>query len=393
MKLAYLPDRRGKNEIGDGGNYASGPSFGRMDEKSYLADLVKDFKRNRRHEMFGWFKVIKPGNLLRVPKISDGESSSNGLPASCSMLCHDEASSMNEGRKRSVSQSGVVSSMVDSSPERTQAGELFGAAFKGCHVSSTDDTIIDQVDLLREQVKMGTNNPNDLKLKVQIQNLKDDINEKKHHMQVLEQLMIESLGMTSRASKMVEINEALSKLTTQINERSFPLEMSENDEMQETIILLRQQLAENKFSLPKYGSHQSEGSGACEGTNAEETTPTSLMSSNRVFLLEDSRKCNGDATLNSLVLTQAAEIDSLKQEQVSLREQKDGLEIQVKKLTEEALYAKEVTNAAALELQDLAKEVTKLSYENSRLKGDLAEARGTSTSTTNNPKLHFGFKR
>ncbi|KAK4742170.1 hypothetical protein SAY87_000171 [Trapa incisa] len=246
-ELAYLPDRRGKNEISDGGNYASGPSFGRMDEKSYLADLVKDFKRNRRHEMFGWFKVKKPGNLLRVPKISDGESSSKGLPASCSKLCHDGASSMNEGRKKSVSQSGVVSSMVDSFPERTQAGELFGAAFKGCHVSSTHDTIIDQVDLLREQVKMlageialstsslkrlfeqGTNNPDDLKLKVQIQNLKDDINEKKHQMQVLEQLMIESLGMTSRASKMVEINEALSKLTTQLNERSFQLQLMTAD--------------------------------------------------------------------------------------------------------------------------------------------------------------------
>jgi centromeric protein E len=65
----------------------------------------------------------------------------------------------------------------------------------------------------------------------------------------------------------------------------------------------------------------------------------------------------------------------LKQEKVALTEEKDGLEIQTQKLAEEASYAKELAGAAAVELRNLAEEVTKLSYENARLTGDLTAAR------------------
>lgn len=58
-----------------------------------------------------------------------------------------------------------------------------------------------------------------------------------------------------------------------------------------------------------------------------------------------------------------------------LVEEKDGLEIQSRKLAEEASYAKELASAAAVELQNLAEEVTKLSYENAKLVGDLANAK------------------
>jgi centromeric protein E len=65
----------------------------------------------------------------------------------------------------------------------------------------------------------------------------------------------------------------------------------------------------------------------------------------------------------------------LKQEKVRLTEEKDGLEIQTQKLAEEASYAKELAAAAAVELRNLAEEVTKLSYENAKLTGDLTAAR------------------
>ena len=60
-----------------------------------------------------------------------------------------------------------------------------------------------------------------------------------------------------------------------------------------------------------------------------------------------------------------------------LIEEKEGLEIQSRKLAEEASYAKELASAAAIELQNLAEEVTKLSYENAKLAGDLTNTKDT----------------
>lgn len=58
-----------------------------------------------------------------------------------------------------------------------------------------------------------------------------------------------------------------------------------------------------------------------------------------------------------------------------LTEVKDGLEIHSQKLAEEASYAKELAAAAAVELRNLAEEVTKLSYQNAKLTGELAAAK------------------
>lgn len=58
-----------------------------------------------------------------------------------------------------------------------------------------------------------------------------------------------------------------------------------------------------------------------------------------------------------------------------MAEEKDGLEIQSHKLSQEASYAKELAAAAAVELQNLAEEVTRLSYENAELTSDLEAAK------------------
>lgn len=56
-------------------------------------------------------------------------------------------------------------------------------------------------------------------------------------------------------------------------------------------------------------------------------------------------------------------------------EEKDGLVIHSQKLAEEGSYAKELAAAAAVELRNLAEEVTKLSYQNAKLTADLAAAK------------------
>ncbi|XP_028075311.1 kinesin-like protein KIN-7E, chloroplastic [Camellia sinensis] len=58
-----------------------------------------------------------------------------------------------------------------------------------------------------------------------------------------------------------------------------------------------------------------------------------------------------------------------------MTEEKDKLEIHCEKLTEEASYAKELAADAAVELRNLAEEVTKLTYQNAKLTADLAAAK------------------
>ncbi|RVX22659.1 Kinesin-like protein KIN-7E, chloroplastic [Vitis vinifera] len=314
-------------------------------------------------------------------------------------------------------------SVLDKSGQMEQSS---GDTMAGSMVKflSTGSTITDQMDLLREQMKMlagevalctsslkrlseqAASNPEDSQLKEHMQKLKDEISEKKLQMRVLEQRMIGSVEMTPHTNT-IEMSQALSKLTTQLNEKTFELEitsadnrilqeqlqmkMSENAEMQETILLLRQQLnslldksSSSPQQIPDNGAStlkkfskelfekKSEGK---EDTYIDENTPTSVMSLNRVFSQEDSKECNGDTFLSSQVLMQASEIENLKQEKVRLIEEKDGLEIHSRKLAEEASYAKELAAAAAVELRNLAEEVTKLSYQNAKLSGDLASAK------------------
>ncbi|KAA8538436.1 hypothetical protein F0562_028018 [Nyssa sinensis] len=434
-ELAYLPDRKREYMIDDdaGSIDSEISAYGRNDVTN-LDELVKDYKRNRRRGMLGWFKLKKPENLVGLSPSADSESSAGGSPASCSKSSQNRVmfSDIKDGRRKSVSRRGDDSSVVDSLPERTQAGDLFSATVGGRRLPPTGTTITDQMDLLREQVKMlagevalctsslkrlseqAASKPEDSKLKGHMQKLKDEIKEKKLQMRLLEQRMIGSVEKTPHTSNSIEISQALSKLSTQLNEKTFELEIksadnrilqeqlqmkiSETAEMQGTILLLRRQL--NSLLSNKSSSHTQQledieittletcleeslekknkgkdGVGAYEETCVDENTPTSVMSLNRVFSQEDSKECNSDTFLNSQLLMQAAEIETLKQEKVKMTEEKDGLEIQSQKLAEEASYAKELAAAAAVELRNLAEEVTKLSYQNAKLTADLAAAK------------------
>ena len=58
-----------------------------------------------------------------------------------------------------------------------------------------------------------------------------------------------------------------------------------------------------------------------------------------------------------------------------MSEENSGLRVQNQKLSEEASYAKELASAAAVELKNLAGEVTKLSLQNAKLEKELVAAR------------------
>ncbi|XP_027148439.1 kinesin-like protein KIN-7C, mitochondrial [Coffea eugenioides] len=420
-ELAYLPDRKREYVIDDDtrSTDSEASANGRSDITN-IDELVKDYKRNRRRGMLGWFKVKKPENLVGL-SANDFDSSTSGSPASSSRSSQNRVTF------------GDGASVVDSLPERTQAGDLFTAAAGGRQLPPTGNTITDQMDLLREQVKMiagevalctsslkrltekAGKNPEDSQVQEHMQKLKDEIREKKFQMRILEQRMTGSVEVNPHTSSSIEMSQALSKLATQLNEKTFELEiksadnrvlqeqlqlkMSENAEMHETILLLKQQLdslSTNKSSnFPQQSVNDEITHGTCfevstksktrwkdgchsyEETTVDENTPTSVISLDRVLMCEDSKECNQEAFLNSQLLMLAAELESLKQEKVKIIEEKDGLEVHNQKLAEEASYAKELAAAAAVELRNLAEEVTKLSYENANLTAILSAARET----------------
>ncbi|KAJ6685385.1 KINESIN-LIKE PROTEIN KIN-7C MITOCHONDRIAL [Salix purpurea] len=412
-ELAYLPDRKREYVTEeDAGSYASELSVEGRDEITNGDELVKDFKRNRRRGMLGWFKLKdewficimrKPENPAGLSPRSDSESSAGESPASRSKLSHNRVTfnDIKDGQRKSISRTGDETTLIDSFPERTQAGDLFSATIGGRRLPPTGTTITDQMDLLREQVKMlagevalctsslkrlseqAASNPENLQLKEQLQKLKAEISEKKHQMHVLERRMTGSVEMTSNTSSSIEMPKALSKLTTQLNEKTFELEITsadnrilqeqlqikiaENTEMQETILLLRQQL--NSLSEKSSSKQQI--------AESESTSHRKSKEGRNGIWLYDPKECNDTSLLNSQALVLASEIEDLKEEKVKLIEEKDGLEIQSQKLAEEASYAKELAAAAAVELRNLAEEVTKLSYENAKLTGDLAAAKET----------------
>lgn len=370
--------------------------------------------------MLNWFKLRKRENGGTTTNI-DNESSptSSSVSGTPSSLQADSPVDSKTGRRKSVSlRVDDVAPIIDSFPERTQAGDLFSATVRGRRLPPTGTTMADQMDLLREQVKMlagevalctsslkrlseqAASNPDDLQLQAQMQNLKDEIQEKKRQMQVLERRMVGSIDSSPNTANILEMSQTISKITAQLNEKTFELEIksadnrvlqeqlqakiSELNAMQEEILLLRQQLnsAMKKRSTeeaqPTFHSDISSwlnpGSLSGELRSVEENldadTPVLTEHLSRASL----KDVVEETPLQSQVLMQAAEIENLKQDKVRLIEQKDGLEVHSQKLAEEAAYAKELASAAAVELKALAEEVTKLSYQNAKLTSDLQVA-------------------
>ncbi|KAE9448282.1 hypothetical protein C3L33_19830, partial [Rhododendron williamsianum] len=236
-------------------------------------------------------------------------------------------------------------------------------------------TMSDQMDLLVEQVKMlageiafstsnlkrlveqSVNEPDSSK--TQIQNLEREIQEKRRQMSVLEQRIIESGEASVANASLVDMQQTVMKLMTQCNEKGFELEIksadnrilqeqlqnkcAENKELQEKIYILQQQLASSS-------GDQSSLSG--QYTSEE-------------YVEELRRK----------IQSQEIENEKLKLEHVQFVEENSGLHVQNQKLSEEASYAKELASAAAVELKNLAGEVTKLSLQNAKLEKELLTAR------------------
>ncbi|KAL5563100.1 hypothetical protein UlMin_032847 [Ulmus minor] len=255
-------------------------------------------------------------------------------------------------------------------------------------------TMSDQIDLLVEQVKVlageiafGTstlkrlveqsvNDPDSSK--PQIQNLEREIQEKRRQMRVLEQRIVESGETSMSNASMVEMQQTIKRLMTQCNERGFELEIKSADNR-----ILQEQLqnksAENKELLEKVNTlEQRLGS-----LTVDKSSPSSEQYISEEYADELKKK----------VQSQEIENEKLKLEHVQLSEENSGLRVQNQKLAEEASYAKELASAAAVELKNLAGEVTKISLQNAKLEKELLAARELANSRSSVGQTVNGVNR
>ncbi|KAG6401410.1 hypothetical protein SASPL_138266 [Salvia splendens] len=300
-------------------------------------------------------------NSLKLHHENQKDSPSSGLTTSSDAftLKHRRSSSKwNED----ISQAGSTTS--ETTHDGTSSHEM--------------DILGEQVKMLAEEIVLGTstlkrlidqsvNDPNSSK--DQVESLECEIQEKRKQMRALEQRIVERREASVANASMVEMQQTVMKLMAQCSEKAFELEImsadnrilqeqlqnkcAENKELQEKILLLELQVS------PLSGGTKTPMVGMCV-----------------------SDECADE--LRKKVQSQEAENEKLKLEHTQTLEENSGLRVKNQKLSEEASYAKELASAAAVELKNLAGEVTKLSVQNAKLEKELLAAREISSRNSGN---------
>ncbi|XP_022853439.1 kinesin-like protein KIN-7D, mitochondrial isoform X3 [Olea europaea var. sylvestris] len=364
-----------------------------VSSKNTIPGYLGDISHQRSHS-------ATEDDKLDVPQESslliDGENHQES-PSSALSMSSDANASIH--RRTSSKWNDNLSQAGSTITETTQVGELISGSCCTSKLPIDEMSISDQNDLLVEQVKMlageiafststmkrlveqSINDPESSK--TLIQNLELEIQEKRKQMRDLEQRIVESGESSVANASMVDMQQTVMKLMAQCSEKGFELEIksadnrilqeqlqnkcAENKELQEKIIHLEQRLA--SVSVDKL-SHSSE-----QRTSDEYADE-----------------------LGKKMQSQEIDNEKLKLEHVRTVEENSGLRVQNQKLSEEASYAKELASAAAVELKNLASEVTKLSVQNAKLEKELLAAhelvksRGSSLQTgiSGNRKYHDG---
>ncbi|CAI9103734.1 OLC1v1002273C1 [Oldenlandia corymbosa var. corymbosa] len=302
-----------------------------------------------------------------------------------------------ENQKDSLSSSkwnDDISQAGSTITESTHAGELVNGSSYNSKLPTNGISMSDQMDLLVEQVKMlageiafststlkrlveqSVNDPESSR--DQIQSLEREILEKRKQMRILEQRIVESGEASIANASLLEMQQTLTKLMAQCSETGFELEIktADNRILQEQ---LQNKCAENKELLEKIAQMEQQLASA----TSDKLSPSSEQHTSDEY----------DDELRKKVQIQEIENEKLKLEHVQFLEENSGLRVQNQKLSEEASYAKELASAAAVELKNLAGEVTKLSLQNAKLEKELVAARELLNSRNSNMHSGSGLNR
>ncbi|TYI32741.1 hypothetical protein ES332_A04G084400v1 [Gossypium tomentosum] len=364
-ELAYLPHRR-RDLILDEENVELYVSL----EENAGEDTVKEEKKTRKHGLLNWLKLRKRDTGTGILTSASDKSSgikSNSTPST------PQAGSSNFHAESRLSQSIVTGSSppMDLLSDARHDREAPEDNFLGQETPLTSLKTIDQIDLLREQQKI-------LSGEVEMKKLSDEIRGKNEQIASLEKQIAESILVSPNKMEKSEISQSVAELVSQLNEKSFELEVKAADNriiqeqlnlkicecegLQETVASLKQQLSD-----------------ALESQNVSPIAPNSQQFGGMKGLQMDDEAAASKDSDEDLLLAQVAEIEELKRKVVELTESKEQLEMRNQKLAEESSYAKGLASAAAVELKALSEEVTKLMNHNERLTAELAAAKNSPT--------------
>ncbi|KAL8456271.1 hypothetical protein ACS0TY_034474 [Phlomoides rotata] len=416
-ELAYLPHRR-RDLVLDDENMDMYVSLdGNTDN---VDEKLRDEKRTKKNGLLSWLKPRKRDSGIGALASSSDKSSGVKSTSSPSTPQADGINIHLEARQSHslLSDNTPADHIADVKHNK----EVFRPVdnYLGQETPLTDIKTIDEIDLLREQHKIlsgevalhisalkrlseeaAVNSKKD-HIQMEIRNLKEEIYEKNAQIASL-QKQIEDSTIPHGQKDILEESKSVAELMEQLNEKSFELEVKvadnriiqeqliqkilECEELQETIVTLRQQLSdavEQKNFIPLTSQLQ--------GISESRSLPMDFQIGGENSVLKDSN--------DVLVLqAQASEAEELRKKVAELTNLKEELELRNKKLAEESSYAKGLASAAAVELKALSEEVSKLMNQNGRLTAELESQkrvpvqRRTSIPTRNGRKDGYAKKQ
>ncbi|XP_028777544.1 kinesin-like protein KIN-7K, chloroplastic isoform X2 [Neltuma alba] len=360
-ELAYLPYKR-RDLILDEENI---DLYVNLEGNAESADdSLKEEKKTKKHGLLNWLKLRKRDSGSSA---LTGTSDKSSGAKSVSTPSTPQAESGNHTESR-LSHSLLTESSpsADLILEAKEDKENHEDSLLGQETPLTSIKSIDQIDLLREQQKIL-------------------YGEVALHSSALKRLSEEAAKSPGK-----DQIQTVEELMTQLNEKSFELEVKaadnrviqeqlnqkirECESFQETIDSLKKQLAdalELKSFLPVDHSQHFSITKEHHGESHLDKENVMKNQSNEGFLLQ-------------------AQIEELKLKVAELTESKEQLELRNQKLAEESSYAKGLASAAAVELKALSEEVAKLMNHNEKLAAELTASKSSPTQRRNSTVVRNG---
>ncbi|RZC25396.1 kinesin-like protein KIN-7K, chloroplastic isoform X1 [Glycine soja] len=409
-ELAYLPYKR-RDLISDDENPDMHVNLEGNTETA--DDSFKEEKKTKKHGLLNWLKIRKRDTGLSA---LSGTSDKSCGAKSVSTPSTPQAETVNNLESRHSHSLPAQSSPADLISVAREDKEFYEDSLLGQETPLVSIKSIDEIDLLREQQKIlseevalhssalkrlsqeAARNPQKYQIHVEMERLKDEIKSKKEQIDLLERKIADSFIAKNKLDKS-GVSLSLTELMTQLNEKSFELEVKtadnhiiqeqlnqkihECESLQETIGSLKQQLAD-ALELRNFSPHHFSVTKDYHGEPHLDKESAMITNTNEKILLQE----------------QASEIEGMKQKLAELLESKEQLELRNQKLAEESSYAKGLASAAAVELKALSEEVAKLMNQNERLSAELAapknspaQLRNSGTGTVRNARRESHVRR
>ncbi|CAL0311036.1 unnamed protein product [Lupinus luteus] len=380
-ELAYLPYKR-RDLILDEENI---DLYVNVEGNSVTADdSFKEEKKAKKHGLLKWLKSHKR------------DSASSGISDKSSGA---KSTSTPSTPQEEIGNHAESSPSADPISEARENKDIDEDSFLGQERHLTNIESVDQIDLLREQHKIlseevalhssslkrlsdeTARNPQNGQIHVEIRRLKNEIKAEKEQIEFLEKRISSSSIASDDMDQSGVSQKIVAEMMAQLHEKSFELEVKSADNriIQEK---LDQKICECESLEEKIASLEQQLADALDLRNVSPVVNHSQHFSLTKDYSGELNLDNGNANSTNegiLLQAQVSELEELKQKVSELTESKEHLELRNQKLAEESSYAKGLASAAAVELKALSEEVAKLMNHNERLAAELAASKNSPT--------------